>query len=62
MDIKNKLLEILICPECKQNLTVTEYGAKCETCRLLYPFGNGVIAMQADRAVSLEADADEKVN
>lgn len=62
MDIKNKLLEMLICPECKQNLSVTEYGAICKTCRLLYPFGSGVIGMQADSAVPLEADIDEKVN
>lgn len=62
MDIKNKLLEILICPECKQNLTVTENGAVCETCRLLYPFGSGVIAMHVDSAVPLKSDTGEKVN
>lgn len=56
MDIKNKLLEILICPQCKQNLTVEENGAVCEKCRLLYPFSHGIPAMLADNAISLDPD------
>lgn len=62
MDIKNKLLELLICPQCKQNLTVEEHGAVCENCRLLYPFGSGVLAMHADSAIPLVADTDEMAN
>lgn len=62
MDIKNKLLELLICPECKQKLTVEEHGAVCENCRLLYPFSSGGLAMQADSAISLKSKADEMTN
>lgn len=56
MDIRNKLLELLICPQCKQNLTVEEHGAVCENCRLMYPFGDDIPAMQAGSAISLEPD------
>lgn len=59
-DIKNKLLEMLICPQCKKNLNVEAEGAVCETCRLLYPFNHGEPAMLAESAIPL--DSDELVN
>lgn len=58
--MKNKLLEILICPNCKQNLTVEENGAVCENCRLLYPFSYGVPVMRAESAIPL--DSNERAN
>lgn len=60
MDLKNKLLEILICPQCRHDLKVDENGAICEKCRVLYPFSDGTQGLLAENAISLESD--EQVN
>lgn len=51
-----QLLEILVCPKCKGELTVLpDHSALiCETCRLRYPVRDGIPIMLIDEAEPLE--------
>lgn len=60
MDLKDKLLEILICPACRGDLAVDENGAVCENCRLFYPFSHGIPAMLAASAIALDDDGNNQ--
>lgn len=62
MDMKDKLLEMLICPQCKKSLIVEDTGAICPNCRVLYPFSHGVPAMMADSAIPLDAENSDSDN
>jgi uncharacterized protein len=57
MALDKKLLEILACPKCKGDLTVTENenGLICENCRLEYPVKEGIPVMLIDEAKKLDA-------
>lgn len=45
MEFNEKLLEIIVCPECKEELNLKENkkGLKCERCKRVYPIDeNGI--------------------
>lgn len=56
MAISNELLEILACPQCKGEVTLTEHqdGLVCRPCKLLYPIKDDIPIMLIDEAQRLE--------
>ena len=52
MAIDKELLEILACPRCKGDLSLTEGqdGLICEACRLKYPIRDDIPVMLIDEA------------
>ena len=52
MAISKELLEILVCPLCKEpvKLTEGEKGLKCEKCRRVYPIKDDIPVMLVDEA------------
>lgn len=54
--ISEELLGILACPKCKGpvELTETEDGLVCKTCRLLYEIRDGIPVMLIDEAKKLD--------
>jgi uncharacterized protein YbaR (Trm112 family) len=54
--INTDLLKILVCPQCKGPLKLTEGedGLVCEKCRLLYPIREDIPVMLVDEAVNLD--------
>jgi uncharacterized protein len=57
MGIRKELLEILVCPKCKGEITLnqTEDGLICERCRLLYEIREDIPIMLIDEAKNLDA-------
>ena len=57
MPIDEKLLEILVCPNCKGNIEYNQEksGLVCNQCKLLYPIKDGIPIMLIDEAIKLEA-------
>lgn len=53
MTIAQELLDILVCPSCKQpvKLTPEQNGLRCERCNLVYPIVDDIPVMLADKAV-----------
>jgi len=56
MAISKELLEILACPQCKGEVTLTqaEDGLVCRSCKLLYPIKDDIPIMLIDEARRLE--------
>lgn len=56
MGFDKELLEILACPQCKGELTLTpaKDALVCQTCKLKYPIRDGVPVMLADEAEPVE--------
>ncbi len=56
MSISEELLEILVCPQCKGALELTQGGdgLVCRTCRLIYPIEDDIPIMLIDEAKPLE--------
>jgi uncharacterized protein len=56
MAISKDLLEILACPQCKGEVTLTERedGLACRTCKLLYAIKDDIPIMLIDEATPLE--------
>jgi uncharacterized protein YbaR (Trm112 family) len=57
MGISKELLEILVCPQCKGELTLTPAGDGliCGKCRLLYEIREDIPIMLIDEAKRLDA-------
>jgi uncharacterized protein YbaR (Trm112 family) len=57
MGISKELLEILVCPKCKGELSLnqSEEGLICEKCRLLYEIREDIPIMLIDEAKNLGA-------
>ncbi len=53
MTISQQLLDILVCPSCKQpvKLTNDKNGLRCERCSLVYPIVDDIPVMLAEKAV-----------
>lgn len=53
MAISKELLDILACPKCKGELTLTEKedGLICGNCKLLYPIRDDIPVMLIDEAI-----------
>ena len=52
MPISRELLDILVCPKCKGELSLTEKGdgLNCGRCILMYPIKDGIPVMLIDEA------------
>ena len=50
--IDPKLLEILVCPACKQNVREERDRLVCESCARRYPIRDGIPVMLIDEAES----------
>lgn len=52
MNLKPALLEILVCPKCKQSLALNESQTSidCRHCRLRYPVRDEIPVMLVDEA------------
>ena len=52
MALSKELLDVLVCPKCKGDVSLNEKkdGLTCERCRLLYPIRNGIPVMLIDEA------------
>ncbi len=58
MTIDKELLEVLACPKCKGDITLTEEGDGliCDTCKLKYPVKDDIPVMLIDEAIPLGGD------
>ena len=56
MAISKELLDILACPQCKGEVTLTAAGdgLECRQCKLLYPIKDDIPIMLIDEARRLE--------
>ena len=56
MGIDKELLEILVCPKCKGDLTLAEEedGLDCKACKLKYPVKDDIPIMLIDEALPLD--------
>ncbi|MBE0656670.1 MAG: Trm112 family protein [Bryobacteraceae bacterium] len=52
MAISQDLLDILVCPVCKESVTLTPdgRGLKCPSCRRVYPVRDDIPVMLVDEA------------
>ena len=57
MGIKEELLEILVCPQCKGDIHLKDdqSGLICETCRLVYAIKDDIPIMLVDEALPLDS-------
>ena len=56
MSLNKELLQILACPKCKSDLTLTgqEEGLKCSECALVYPIREEIPVMLIDEAIPVQ--------
>jgi uncharacterized protein YbaR (Trm112 family) len=56
MAISKELLEILVCPKCKEQVSLTdnEDGLVCRACKVKYPIKDDIPVMLIDEALPLE--------
>jgi len=56
MAISKELLDILVCPQCKGEIALTEKqdGLVCQVCKLLYPIKDDIPVMLIDEAIKLD--------
>ncbi len=52
MELDQKLLDILACPQCKDSLILAQdkTGLTCEACQLRYPIKDGIPVMLIEEA------------
>jgi hypothetical protein len=57
MALDQKLLEILVCPQCKGGLTAVEggHGLICDRCKIRFPVRDGIPIMLVEEASDLRA-------
>ena len=58
--VDERLLKILVCPQCKQDIRLEDDTLICDKCSLKYPIRDGIPIMLIDEAEPLEAPADKK--
>lgn len=56
MALSKELLDILICPQCKGDVELTDKpdGLICHTCKVLYPIQDDIPVMLIEEAVKLD--------
>ena len=56
MTVSSDLLDILVCPQCRGDIHLTEAGDGliCEACRLVYEIRDGIPIMLVDEARPLD--------
>ncbi|MEA3403315.1 MAG: Trm112 family protein [Armatimonadota bacterium] len=52
--VDERLLEILVCPKCKEDIRLEDDWLICDECRLKYPIRDGIPIMLVDEAEPLE--------
>lgn len=52
--VDERLLEILVCPKCKQDIRLEDDWLICDECRVKYPIRDGIPIMLVDEAEPLE--------
>lgn len=52
MTVDKELLDLIVCPKCKERLELLEQdrGLLCEKCQLVYPVTDGIPVMLVDEA------------
>lgn len=60
MALDKELLDLLACPKCKGDLTLTGDGLVCPACRLLYEIKDEIPVMLIDEAVPLDENLKPK--
>ncbi len=50
MPLSPELLEILVCPLCKESVSPTPGGLKCPRCKRVYPVRDDIPIMLVDEA------------
>ncbi len=53
--VDERLLKILVCPECKQDVRLEGDWRICQTCRVKYPVRDGIPIRLVDQAEKLDA-------
>ena len=56
MALSKELLDILICPQCKGDVELTDKqdGLICRTCKVLYPIQDDIPVMLIEEATKLD--------
>ncbi|MCG8470862.1 MAG: Trm112 family protein [Desulfobacterales bacterium] len=56
MTISQELIDILACPQCKGDVTLTESGEGlcCPSCKLIYEIRDGIPVMLAEEAKPMD--------
>lgn len=56
MAIAKELLDILVCPKCRQKVILTEAGTGliCQNCRLLYEIKDDIPVMLVEKAKKID--------
>jgi uncharacterized protein len=54
--ISKELLDVLVCPACKNEVQLVEYkkdthGLNCQSCKCTYPIKEGIPVMLIDEAI-----------
>ena len=59
MALDQKLLDIIVCPQCKGELALIEGGVNllCERCKLKFPVRDSIPVMVVDEAVNLQRES-----
>ena len=57
--VDERLLEILVCPQCKKDIRLKDDWLICDECCVKYPIRDGIPIMLVDDAEPLE-DCEEK--
>lgn len=52
--VDERLLKILVCPQCKNDIRLVGDWLVCDECRLKYPVRDGIPIMLVDEAEPLE--------
>jgi hypothetical protein len=58
--VDERLLEILVCPECKEDVRLEDEWLVCEACAVKYPVRDGIPIMLVDEAEPLEGAEGEE--
>ena len=59
MALDQKLLDIIVCPQCKGELALIEGGVNllCERCKLKFPVRDSIPVMVLDEAIDLKRES-----
>ncbi len=57
--VDERLLKILVCPECKQDVKLEGDWLVCANCRVKYPVRDGIPIMLVDEAQPLDAPEEK---
>ena len=50
MTVDPKILEIIVCPQCRGELSLEAESLDCKKCSLVYPIRNGIPVLLIDAA------------